>query len=1524
MSMLMQRKLIAALVGLVLLLTCFSANARLPRYFYSVGNWYSNASATYQQNAASLLAHQYPDAYSAVADGWLAHVPQCANGGGPMYVLETVEPVAVGGYADGDIYEAYYKSLWSANCGEPSISHVLYDSAQLYVSCGGQDVSAHNAYGPDDCLNLPINAEKNRGMPPADCPCSGGEESSNTPASDPVNPGTGNKFDTLTLYVGAGPFPLDLTMSFNSMTGVSEALNRSQQIVGRQRILSYMRHLGVSRHNADATAYVLRADGKTYTFNLIGTDWVGEGDIPDKLIPTYDPLGSITAWTYYDGNGDVERYDSSGNLYSIQHDGWMQALTYDGAGRLAQVTDPSGRTLAFIYNAFGTVQAIQTPDGSVSLTYDGAENVSRVTWPDGTHRDYVYAEHSFGNNLLPHNLTGVIDESGMRVDNTTYDDNEHALADFGSAGTGMTKFVYGSSPDGHARTTITHPLGSTEQVDYTSVLGVPHAIQRMVSCAGCTTQTTKYTYDAHGRMASRTDPNGSVTLTTYDASGLLLTKVEASGTAIARTTERVWDNVSRKPLRTTTSTADGTVIRIQSQAYNDRGLVTARCVIDPVIAADYACSAAGAVPAGVRRTVTSYCTTVSVNCPMPGLALKTDGPRTDVADEVTYAWYAQLDDSGCGVAGGPCHHPGDLATSTDGAGLVTTYVSYDRAGRPSRIKMPNGTVVDSGYTPRGWLATKTFRANADGSASPHDATTTLSYNPDGTVHQVVDPDGVAVIFTYDAAHRLTDTTDSAGNRLHYTLDASGNRIKEETLTVDGVVVKSTTTAFNALGQLIALTDGMGHEVFSASDTDSYDASGNLVHTRDALGIQQKRAFDGLNRLITTIQNYQGSEVSTSGAQSVTTYDALDRVSGFSDPDGLNTTYVHDAFGNTLATHSPDTGSTARTFDMAGNTLTSTDALNNTRTMAYDADNRPLAVSFTDASLDIQYKYDEADAVTGCTGNYGAGRRTRIIEANGGITWCYDGRGNVVKKTQMVGAIARTTTYTWTPGNRLSSLTTPNGTVIAYTRDALGQITAVSATPQGGIAKTVVSNVTYQPFGPIASLISGNGQAVTYAYDQTGALTDISGGAFNQHMRRDAMGNITAIGNSAGVPAPTETYGYDALYRLTGVKDASGDAIEAYTYSKVGDRLTKSGAGILTGAYSYEPGTHHLTSVGTTARVVDARGNTTSNVLASGTYGYGYNQRNRMVVLQKDGATEATYRLNALGQRVQKAVGGVSTTFDYDENSQLTSETSGINQRDYIWLDGTPIGIVDTNGTTPSVTFVSSDGLGTPRAVSDASGALLWQWSYTGNPFGESEPASSDGYVLNLRYPGQYFDAESGLNYNVNRDYEAATGRYIQSDPIGLRAGTTTYSYVTGSPLAHTDPLGTQIVIPVRRPVVAPPLPYDGTPPASSLPNWGPTTPVWACIGPYCVPTNIPAGLSDYADWMSHHSTPKPGSKPKNCPGGTKPIDQTGLSKDDVHDIKDGVGAGPQDWTGIAPNGDVITGDHEGNAVNHGNYGDYTQ
>jgi len=124
-------------------------------------------------------------------------------------------------------------------------------------------------------------------------------------------------------------------------------------------------------------------------------------------------------------------------------------------------------------------------------------------------------------------------------------------------------------------------------------------------------------------------------------------------------------------------------------------------------------------------------------------------------------------------------------------------------------------------------------------------------------------------------------------------------------------------------------------------------------------------------------------------------------------------------------------------------------------------------------------------------------------------------------------------------------------------------------------------------------------------------------------------------------------------------------------------------------------------------------------------------------------------------------------------------------------------------------YVHTDHLNTPRLVADATGTTVWRWDQA-EPFG-SNPANEDpdanlvAFDLPLRLPGQRYDSETGLAYNMARDYASDTGRYIQSDPIGLAGGINTYSYVGSGPLKFADPLGLQAIPmpPLTPPVVGP-------------------------------------------------------------------------------------------------------------------------
>jgi RHS repeat-associated protein len=526
---------------------------------------------------------------------------------------------------------------------------------------------------------------------------------------------------------------------------------------------------------------------------------------------------------------------------------------------------------------------------------------------------------------------------------------------------------------------------------------------------------------------------------------------------------------------------------------------------------------------------------------------------------------------------------------------------------------------------------------------------------------------------------------------------------------------------------------------------------------------------------------------TANTKTTYSYDALDRVTQVTDPSGLNTTYQYDGLSDSTRLTSPDTGVTAQTFDAAGNVLTGTDANGNTVTYTYDAQDRRLSASYADSTQNITYSYDEPNTITGCTTSYPIGRLTRVVENAVTTAFCYNAQGYVTQKSQTTAGHTDVTIYTRSPGGRILGITYPSGNQVSYSYDADGRVSGVTATTSSGTS-TLVSNVTYLPFGPVSGYTLGNGQSVTRTYDANYRLTDLTSPAFTLHVARDAMGDITAIGNSAGANPAIETYSYDPLYRLTAITEAGGSTLESVTYNPTGDRLSKTGSGLATGEYSYNPNTHQLIATGNAARSVDANGNTTAISQAGSTYGFGYNARNRVALAQLNQATVATYAYNARGERVAKMASGVTERYNYGLGSQLLSEYGATN-RDYVYLGDVPVANLDTQGTTTSVAYVTADQLGTPRAIADGSGNTVWSWAYRGNAWGEQSPTSS-GYTYNLRFPGQYYDAETGINYNVNRDYDSTTGRYVESDPIGLFGGqVSTYAYVGGDPLDNVDPFG---------------------------------------------------------------------------------------------------------------------------------------
>ena len=107
-------------------------------------------------------------------------------------------------------------------------------------------------------------------------------------------------------------------------------------------------------------------------------------------------------------------------------------------------------------------------------------------------------------------------------------------------------------------------------------------------------------------------------------------------------------------------------------------------------------------------------------------------------------------------------------------------------------------------------------------------------------------------------------------------------------------------------------------------------------------------------------------------------------------------------------------------------------------------------------------------------------------------------------------------------------------------------------------------------------------------------------------------------------------------------------------------------------------------------------------------------------------------------------------------------------------------------------YLHVDHLNTPRVATDQNQTTVWAWSSDAFGVGRAnKDPDGDGIKHNvrLRFPGQYADGETGLYYNYFRDYDRTTGRYVQSDPIGLNGGINTFGYVGGNPLFWSDPTG---------------------------------------------------------------------------------------------------------------------------------------
>ncbi len=836
-----------------------------------------------------------------------------------------------------------------------------------------------------------------------------------------------------------------------------------------------------------------------------------------------------------------------------------------------------------------------------------------------------------------------------------------------------------------------------------------------------------WTYGAYANITRHTDERGVITTYSYNTQGDLIRRVEAQGTAAERITEYEYDTLGRMTLMREVGDVNTSEAVTRWTSYDNYGNVLTK-----------------SDPEGIE---TRYTYDVLGN-----VLTYRDGR----ANTWTYTYDAA----------------GNLRTVTDPLSHITQY-TYDGVGNMLTVTDALGTV----------LARYTYNARnmVTSITNAYDQTKQLIYNSDNQLVSVLDENGHATTLTYDSFGRLQSMTDAVGNLTHFSYAAEGaqlNGISEiHYPTYSERYSYDRRYRVNAITQVLQEAvseedsdDGQGIPEESLTTQFRYDAAGNLTHMIDPAGREQLRSYDPLAR-VTSMQ-------SPGGATVLYNYDDRDNV--LSVINELNVpirSFGYDRKNQQVAEQWPTSESMSFGYDGNGNLELHIDGKGQRTEYDYDLANRLSGADyFADETAPspqktVSYSYNAANSLTGYNdGTYAA-------------TYNYDLMQRPLSRSINYGAFSLSHAYTYNASGRKASLTYPDGTANSYFYDDADKLTRFTIPGQGTIT---VNQYNWQAPAQV-TYPGGSVQNVTYDALMRPQRIHVQDPGDNTLMdynyQYDALSSITQKATEHGV----YDYSYDVRSRLTSAVNPTL-ANEAYTYDATGNRLSASATGADPWQYN---ATNQLTQIGGQQSFsYDANGSLISKTDSGVTQNYVYNLENRLSEVRDAGnALVATYDYDPFGRRIAKTVGSETTFFHYSDEGLIAEyDTSGALIQSYgyspdgMW--GTDPVYTRVNG---QVHYYLNDHLGTPQKLIASNGAVGWSGHMSA--FGLMTENSNSTVRNPLRFPGQYFDSETGFYQNYFRDYAAGLGRYVQSDPIGLMGGMHSYGYAYQNPLIFTDPLG---------------------------------------------------------------------------------------------------------------------------------------
>ena len=768
---------------------------------------------------------------------------------------------------------------------------------------------------------------------------------------------------------------------------------------------------------------------------------------------------------------------------------------------------------------------------------------------------------------------------------------------------------------------------------------------------------------------------------------------------------------------------------------------------------------------------------------------------------------------------------------TNSLGQRTTY-TYDENGHVSSITDPLGNTAFTEYDRYGRVLSMTdqtgsttrYTLSENGAATAiSDAaggTTTIEYDANGFPALVITPSGAQWRYRYDARGSLVETVDPLGASTRSAHDDRGALVE-----IIDPLGGRTLIRNNAAGLPVSVTDANG----SVSST-ARDHRGLVLAQTDALGNVTDFVWDDEGRLTAVTRPDGGTEAwmwdangalvaHTTATGSTTQYEIgpFGRQSARIEPDGARYEFVHDTELRLTAVVSPQQSTWNYAYDPAGRLVSESDFSDRALSYSLDpagnlvrrANSVGQAVEFSRDVLGRVVEQRTSDGDLTVFEYDAEGGLVRARSADCDLAFARDPLGRPL--TESVDG--QDVTFAYDALGRKTSRTTPSGRASQWRYDAMGRPVVLAVgdheirfdhdragrETRRWIGAEIALNHEWDPVGRLQArrVLSHAGQDVAdgmrVIHEQvwTRRVDGVVDSMFDtvsglKRLALDSAGRITAVQGSTW----SEEYAYDPMGNVVQAADSrtpDGDA--------VGDRE-------MTGTILRHAGRTHYDydGQGRLAKV-------TRRLLSGGakTWTYSYDALDQMVESTTPDGNRWAYRYDPLGRRVAKlrlasdgstaeeirftwdgtalveerrvdVVSGHATATTWDHEPESWAPLA---QDRRVYFANAPQDVVDR-----AFHAIVADQTGTPVELITPDGRT--EWHRTANLWGQG--TDNGTATCPLRFPGQYHDEETGLDYNFHRYYDPTTGRYTTPDPLGLVPAPNNYAYV-GNPLEWIDPLG---------------------------------------------------------------------------------------------------------------------------------------